>query len=542
MNIVELALPTINKFASAYLSEEESLHRFFTYNPFSANSFEDRKNALKDRTYLREEIADHLLSYNTNYHADEKTLHNIERLRSEESMVVIAGQQAGLLTGPVYTISKIISIIKLAQEQEKKLGVPVLPVFWIAGEDHDYNEINHVNIPADNSVEKISLPMKSAGKKMVSELELDKTKLREWMLKIVNSFGETAFTNDIKALLERSLQSADNIVDFFAELIATLFKGTGLILVNASNPDLRKIEVPFFQRIINNHKSITSEVISAQADLERIGYNQMLEVQENSMNIFFHIQGERELLYWDEESQTACTKDGKTALTWVQLNKKIQSNPHHFSNNVVTRPMMQELLFPTLAFIGGPGEISYWAELKGAFEALDLEMPPVVPRIGLTIVERHIESTVNELGESMEDILTYGLEEKRQAWLRNQELAALESRLDSYQKEYEQVHYKFREVGKDVLPHLESMFEKNWNLIDRQFSYMKRLMERSSYEKHANVMKKYHRAELSLVPNSLPQERVWNIYYYLNQYGTDLVQRICELPLEHNGKHKLIYI
>lgn len=542
MNIVELALPTINKFASAYLSEEESLHRFFTYNPFSANSFEDRKNALKDRTYLREEIADHLLSYNTNYHADEKTLHNIERLRSEESMVVIAGQQAGLLTGPLYTISKIISIIQLAQEQEKKLGVPVLPVFWIAGEDHDYHEINHVNIPADNSVEKISLPMKSAGKKMVSELELDKTKLREWMLKIVNSFGETAFTNDIKAHLERSLQSADNIVDFFAELIATLFKGTGLILVNASDPGLRKIEVPFFQCIINNHKSITSEVISSQADLEKIGYSQMLEVQENSMNIFFHIQGERELLYWDEESQTACTKDGKTALTWGQLKEEIQSNPHHFSNNVVTRPMMQERLFPTLAFIGGPGEISYWAELKGAFEALDLEMPPVVPRIGLTIVERHIESTVNELGESMEDILTYGLEEKRQAWLRNQELAELESRLDYYQKEYEQVHHKFREVGKDVLPHLESVFEKNWNLIDRQFSYMKRLMERSSYEKHANVMKKYHRAELSLVPNSLPQERVWNIYYYLNQYGTDLVQRICELPLEHNGKHKLIYI
>jgi bacillithiol biosynthesis cysteine-adding enzyme BshC len=347
MNIVELALPTINKFASAYLSEEESLQRFFTYNPFSRNSFENRKNALKDRTYLREEIADHLLSYNSNYHADETTLHNIEKLRSEESLVVIGGQQAGLLTGPVYTISKIISIIKLAQEQEKNLGVPVLPVFWIAGEDHDYQEINHVNIPADNSVEKISLPMKSAGKKMVSELELDKTKLREWMLKIVNSYGETAFTNDIKALLERSLQSADNIVDFFADLITTLFKGTGLILVNASDPELRKMEVPFFQRIIKNHSGISSEVISAQTDLEKIGYSQMLDVQEDSMNIFFHIQGERELLYWDKESQTACTRDGKTALTWEQLKEEIQSNPQHFSNNVVTRPMMQEMLFPT---------------------------------------------------------------------------------------------------------------------------------------------------------------------------------------------------
>lgn len=497
---------------------------------------------MAQQTFLRDDLADHLLSFNARYHADEKTLHNIERFRSEESLVVIGGQQAGLLTGPVYTISKIISIIKLAQEQENRLGVPVLPVFWIAGEDHDYHEINHVNIPRGNSIEKISLPMKEAGKNMVSDLELDKTKLREWMHKIVNSFGETAYTNDIKALLERSLQSADNLVDFFAELITTLFKGTGLILVNASDSNLRNIEVPFFQRILTSHKSITSEVIAAQVDLEKVGYSNMLDVQENSMNIFFHKHGERELLFWNEESQRACTKDGKIEFTWEQLMEEMKTNPHHFSNNVVTRPLMQEFLFPALAFIGGPGEISYWAELKGAFEALGLEMPPVVPRIGLTIVERHIESTVKELGENIEDILTNGLEEKRKAWLRKQELEELESRLESYQKEYEEVHERFRKVGKDVLPHLESVFEKNWTLIDRQFSFMKRLMERSSFEKHETVMKKYLRAELSLIPNSLPQERVWNIYYYLNEYGLDLVQRICELPLEHNGKHKLIYI
>lgn len=542
MNVVELALPTINKFASAYLSEEESLNRFFTYNPFSATSFENRKNALEHPTYLREEIADHLLSYNARYHADEKTLHNIERLRSEDSLVVIGGQQAGLLTGPVYTISKIISIIKLAEDQEKKLGVPVLPVFWIAGEDHDYHEINHVNIPGNNSVEKISFPMKSAGKKMVSELELDKTKLREWIRKIVNSYGETAFTNDIKALLDRSLESADSIVGFFAELVTSLFKGTGLILVNASDPGLRKIEVPSFQRIITNHKNITSRVISSQYELDKLGYSKMLDVQEDSMNIFYSLHGERELLFWNEDSQRACTKDGKTELTMEQLMEEIKSNPHHFSNNVVTRPLMQEMMFPTLAFIGGPGEISYWAELKGAFEAVDLEMPPVVPRIGLTILERHIESTVKALGESMEDILTNGLEEKRKAWLRNKELAELENRIGSYQKEYEQIHKKFRELGEDVLPHLESVFEKNWTLIDRQFSFMKRLMERSSYEKHETVMKKYHRVALSLFPDSQPQERVWNIYYYLNEYGMDLVQRICQLPLEHNGKHKLISI
>ncbi|WP_226681144.1 bacillithiol biosynthesis cysteine-adding enzyme BshC [Sutcliffiella horikoshii] len=540
MNVVELTLPTINKFSSAYLSQKESILPFFTYNPFSVDTYSQRNELLKNRSFRRRELVAHLQEFNQRYHADAQTLHSIEKLNDRQSVVVISGQQAGLMTGPIYTISKIISTIKLAQEQELKLGIPVVPIFWIAGEDHDFQEINHVNLPKDNEIQKHVFQMKEAGKKMVSELQYDKEKLRAWLLEIINSYGESPYTKELTLELEHAMEVSTTFVDMFASLITKLFKGTGLVLVNAADPSLRKLETPYLQQILMEHGQIRNGMLHSQKELEEQGFKPMLEIDSESMNIFFHENGERELLCWDEAKQIAYIKGSGRQFTLEQLNKLIEEQPENFSNNVVTRPLMQEFLFPTLAFIGGPGEISYWAELGRCFRSVDLEMPPVVPRISLTLLERHIDRTLVELDEDISDVVENGLEEKRKAWLYKQELESLEETLMKYHEQYAKVHDQFREVGNSTLPHHRKTFEKNWDLIDKQFTYIHRLIERSAYEKHENMMSKYERAELAVLPKGMPQERVWNIYYFLNKYGLDFVQRLCELPLEHNGKHKII--
>lgn len=540
MNVVELTLPTINKFSSAYLSQKESILPFFTYNPFSVNTYSQRNEHLKNKSFRRRELAAHLHEFNQRYDADEQTLHSIEKLNDSQSVVVISGQQAGLMTGPIYTISKIISTIKLAQEQELKLGIPVVPIFWIAGEDHDFQEINHVNLPKDNEIQKHVFQMREAGKKMVSELQYDKEKLHAWLLEIINSYGESPYTKELTQELEHAIEASSTFVDMFASLITKLFKGTGLVLLNAAEPSLRKLETPYLQQILMEHGQIRNGMLLSQKELEEQGFKPMLEIDSESMNIFFHENGERELLCWDEAKQIAYIKDSGRQFTLEQLNKLIEEQPENFSNNVVTRPLMQEFLFPTLAFIGGPGEISYWAELGRCFRSVELEMPPVVPRISLTLLERHIDRTLIELDEDISDVVENGLEEKRKAWLYKQELESLEETLMKYHEQYAKVHDQFREVGNSTLPHHRKTFEKNWNLIDKQFTYIYRLIERSAYEKHENMMNKYERAELAVLPKGMPQERVWNIYYFLNKYGLDFVQRLCELPMEHNGKHKII--
>ena len=540
MDVLDLSLPPIYPIATDYTNEKKELLQFFSYNPFSPNVYRERYEELINKQFNnRMALSTYLYSWNTQYNPRPETLRNIERLKDERAVVVIGGQQAGLLTGPFYTISKIISIIQLAKEQEESLNVPVIPVFWIAGEDHDFQEINHLFVSDKKVIKKISFKDKAAGKRMVSELSLNKDELSKWVREIFSYYNETEYTNELLSIVESAIEQSNTYVDFFAYLISALFGKEGLVLINAADPELRQLEKEHFHLLFQNHQSITNEVLHAQEKLSALFYKPMLEVQENSTNIFFHINGERNLLYWNNEENTYFTLSGKE-FNKQELTDQLEHSPIDFSNNVVTRPLMQDLLFPTLAFIAGPGEIAYWGELKGAFSSLSLNMPPVVPRLQFSIVERNVLSTMKELEVGLEDALENGVEKKQKAILYELELKEMESELLQFHERYKQLHEELGQLGSKYSPNLQSNFQENWLYIDKQFTYLTRLMERSAYDKHENLMKKYDRVQKALRPNNTPQERTWNVFYYLNNYGLDFLHQICSIPLKHDGMHKVL--
>lgn len=142
MEIKEISVP-LQGVVADYMKDSKEIQAYFDY-PLTEDGFRQRLHDLRDKQYFRQDLVAHLLQYNTNLHAGDHTLRNIQALADENTYVVVGGQQAGLLTGPLYTVHKIISILQLAKEKEATLGVRVVPVFWIAGEDHDIDEINHV--------------------------------------------------------------------------------------------------------------------------------------------------------------------------------------------------------------------------------------------------------------------------------------------------------------------------------------------------------------------------------------------------------------
>ncbi|WP_096154735.1 MULTISPECIES: bacillithiol biosynthesis cysteine-adding enzyme BshC [Bacillus] len=540
MDVLDLSLPPIYPFASDYMKEKKELLDFFSYNPFSPNVYRERFEELLNRQYNnRMELSTYLHKWNSKYNASLETLRNVERLNDEQSVVVIGGQQAGLLTGPFYTISKIISIIQLAKEQEESLQVPVIPVFWIAGEDHDFQEINHLFVSDHHKIRKASFKDKTAGKKMISELSINKDELNNWVREIFAYYQETEHTNDLLKMVERAVEQSNTYVDFFAYLITALFANEGLVLLNAADPELRELEKKHFHLLLENHQNITNEVLHVQEKLFALSYKPMLEVQGDSTNLFFHDNGERNLLYWNDEDRNFFTADGKI-FEEQELKGLLEQSSALFSNNVVTRPLMQDLLFPTLAFIAGPGEVAYWGELKGAFSSLALTMPPVVPRLHFTILERSVHSTLNELEVSLQEALEHGVKEKQKAILNELELKEMENQLQEFYSKYKLLHKELGEFGSNFTPNLQSSFHKNWAYIDKQFNYMTRLMEKSAYEKHENLMKKYERVQNALRPNGTPQERTWNVFYFLNIYGLDFLNAICSLTLKHDGMHKVL--
>jgi bacillithiol biosynthesis cysteine-adding enzyme BshC len=544
MEIVNLSLPATNRFASNYLKQTAEIQPFFHYRFDQLSDDLERLAELKYRSFPRKEIAQHIECFMEHFPSSPSIKHSIEKLKQDNSVVVIGGQQAGILTGPLYTLHKVISIIKLAEEKERLLNVPVVPVFWIAGEDHDYQEVNHVYIPVEKKADKWIFPQKVLQKKMVSDIRLNKEIADTWIHHIIETFGETEHTNKLLSFVKKQLEKSTTFVDFFVNIIMELFKDYGLLIIDSGNEQLRKLEKEIFTNQIEHHDSITSLLLEQQKQIREQGFPNAIEANERLANLFYYDQrlNERILLEFDPQKELFVGKNGSIALSKADLVEIAANDPAKLSNNVVTRPLTQEWLFPTLAFIAGPGEISYWAELKLVFEHFGLKLPPIVPRLNITLLDRSIETDMAELNLELQNVLSRGTDEERSQFLqsiRDQEVAELFTTIkEELQTHYKRVEQKTAQLDRGLLP----LVSKNENNLLKQIAFMEAKLEESVKFQHHIILNKYARIDLALRPDGAPQERVWNIFYYLNQYGLSCVNDLMELNFAFDGNHKVIKI
>ncbi|MBM7701765.1 bacillithiol biosynthesis cysteine-adding enzyme BshC [Metabacillus iocasae] len=539
MEITDVSFTSTNQLTNDYINGLDKSLAFFHYNIHEKSVYQKRAQYLKAQSYPREELIEYLGEFNKKHEASSETLANIERLQDPNSVVVIGGQQAGLLTGPLYTIHKIISIVLFARQQEQALGIPVLPVFWIAGEDHDFAEINHVYAVEKGKVHKKAVKNKQLTREMVSTMQIDHTVCEKWIEDIFQSFNETEHSNSVRNLVMNTLADADTYVDFFARLTTKLFTHTGLILMDAASPEVRRIESSFFVNLIEQNAKLSAAVVSQQEVIKK-SYNPLIEVTEQTAHLFYSQDGERVLLERDVKTNTFTSKQGDTILTQEELLSIARNHPERLSNNVVTRPIMQEYLFPTLSFIAGPGEIAYWAELKSAFELFNFKMPPVVPRLSYVLVERTIESYMRELNVSIEEAVNGEVGLKKEEWLTNEVRNPYEEYFNQAKEEFEQVHQKLRKNVLQEDPYFEELLLKNRGIIQKQFEIAQKIVESKQLVKNEAILKKYNAIELAIRPAEAPQERIWNICYYLNQFGVQFVSDLLRAEVEFNHKLKVV--
>lgn len=544
MEILNLSLPATNRFASNYLEQSADIQPFFHYRYNDVEEDKKRMDELSSRIFPRKEVAAHIESFMERFPTSEAVKKSIEKLRQDESVVVIGGQQAGILTGPLYSIHKVISIIKLAEQKERQLGVPVVPVFWIAGEDHDFQEVNHVFVPVNQKIDKWTYPEKVLQKKMVSDIDLNKNACLSWVQNIIENFGETEHSNSLLQFAEDQVTKSQNFVDFFANIIMELFKDYGLLIVDSGNKDFRLIQKEFLAKQLDNHETITFSVLEQQKQIGNKGYPITIDISDQAANLFFYDQkqNERILLEYNRESNRFVGKSGAASFSKEELMELVSKKPEQLSNNVVTRPLMQEWLFPTIAFIAGPGEISYWAELKLAFEHFHIKMPPIVPRLNITFLDRSVETDIFDLKLNITDVITRGTGQEKESFLstiKDMELEEMfsKAKLDLIQQ-YKLIEAKTEELDRGLLP----MLKKNEAYLLKEINFMQSKLEDSVKFRHKVILNKYARVDLALRPDGFPQERVWNIFYYLNEYGLTFIKDIMVEAFEFDGRHKVIKI
>jgi bacillithiol synthase len=544
MEILNLSLPATNRFASNYLEQSTEIEPFFHYRYNELTDDAKRVSELSNRSFPRVEVAEHIESFMKQFPSSEAVIESINKLKTNNSLVVIGGQQAGILTGPLYSIHKVISIIKLAEQKEEQLGVPVVPVFWIAGEDHDFQEVNHVFVPVNRKVDKWTYPERVVNKKMVSDIHLNKEGCLSWVNNLIENFGETEHTNTLLEFAKEQISISTTFVDFFANIIMELFKDYGLLIVDSGNKEFRLLQKEFLKSQILHHEEITNKLLEQQREIGIKGFPITIDASEENANLFYYDQkmSERILLEYDRGNDRFVGKNGTLAFTREQLVVLAEENPANLSNNVVTRPLMQEWLFPTVAFIAGPGEISYWAELKLVFEHFDMKMPPIVPRLNITILDRSVETDVAELHLNLEEVLSVGTDKGRQQFLeaiKDKEVESLFSiTKDQLVKQYRQIEAKTAQLDRGLLP----LFKKNEGYLLKEIDFLEKKLDEAVRLKHDNMIKKYARVDLALRPDGFPQERVWNVFYYLNQYGLNFINDLMTGRFEFDGRHKVMKI
>ncbi|RKQ37390.1 bacillithiol biosynthesis cysteine-adding enzyme BshC [Oceanobacillus halophilus] len=538
MRIDPIRISNQNKLVSDYRQMKDNVMEFFDYSPFS--SFEQRVNDLKRRNFDRIGLTEVLHKINKEWSAPKSTLQSIERLKDTDSVVVVAGQQAGLLTGPMYTINKIISILQLAKQRESKQQIPVVPVFWIAGEDHDFDEINHIYLPEESRMRKYKVKQQGAGKSSVSHIGMDKEEVTIWLNQLFTQLEEAAYTNELYTSIMACLEQSRSYTDFFARLIFQLFPDEGLVLMDSAHPLVRELEKSYFVQLIEKQSLISSEVNKTLEKLKAYGYSVPLDVDENSANLFYHRDNERVLLMRNSENNWV-GKQNEVVLSTKELIRIAENKPELLSNNVVTRPLMQELLFPTLAFVGGPGEISYWSALKPVFESFNIKMPPVLPRLSFTYIDRKVEKVLERFDLSIEPVVNHGLENYKHEWLKSKSEPPIQDLADQLKKAIETAHAPIRDLAQEIRSDIGELAEKNLDYLYKDVEFIEGRIIKAVEEKYKRELRELDYIQLTLRPDGF-QERTWNPLPFINKYGLDFIKATTNYECSFSEEHYLVYL
>ncbi|MFC5712249.1 bacillithiol biosynthesis cysteine-adding enzyme BshC [Thalassorhabdus alkalitolerans] len=540
MKIEEQNLPSSSLFVQKYRNRDPFVSSLFDYH-YKDEDMKQRFMELTKRSFDRKALHTHLVNYQQTFTHNELALEQIDKLKDHRSVFVVGGQQAGILTGPFYTISKAVTLVLEAREQEEKLGIPVIPLFWIAGEDHDWHEVNHIFLPGMKGPRKHTYKGSYNPGQPVSEQRLNDEAFVTWMEEAVKSYRETPFTRKITGTITKLASRSSSMTHFFGELMQWLFKEEGLVLLDANHIEMRKLEREIFKKIVEENAELSSRLMKRISLYNTRGYDSPVKAQSDSAHFFYHTKFGRELLF-RKGSGLFEGKKGQVQFTKEDIIQKIHHSPGKLSSNVATRPLVQEAVLPVLSFVAGPGEIKYWGLLQPLFHHLGYHMPPVLPRMHFSVVDRKGARILKEENLDPWKVIQHGTGKKREEVKKNAiEVDGISMAEEAVMK-IKEIHAPLQEALSKVNPSHTSYGEKNYHIIVNE---VKKLGEKITDLQEKKVQTSLHRLdfiEQTLFPAANPQERVWSIYPVLNEYGESFIRDICQSGITRNKNHKLIYL
>ncbi|PYS50358.1 MAG: bacillithiol biosynthesis cysteine-adding enzyme BshC [Acidobacteria bacterium] len=525
-----------------YLRDPTALRRFYpSAVRFHHELAERAPEVLSAYGTDRRELCDALEEMNRGWGATKETLANIERLREKDCVAIVSGQQAGLFTGPLYTIYKALSAVKLAGCLLQR-GTPAVPVFWIATEDHDFAEVAAVEfIGCDCRLASISVSaeMHKEGAP-VGSVVLDDS-IAETIKRLLEVLPTTEFTPEVERLLRETWGSGRKYGEAFARMITKLIGCYGLILLDPLDAKLKKLAAPLYAEAARHAPEIASNLVARSSELEAAGYHAQVATSENAFPLFLHTEdGTRHAVARTKDGRYKM-KDARREYSVEELAEMAAREPERFSPNVTLRAVVQDYLLPTVAYFGGAAEIAYFAQTAEVYRVLNRPATPILHRASMTIVERHMWRTLERYGlglsdffEGLDVVLARVVEEHlgaetAQTFKHTEETVNRE--LDSLK---EQLH--------SVDPTLADALETGRRKINYQLEGLRSRFHRAQMSRDRAAHRQLERAVVSLYPDKTLQERHINITSLLARHGSYIISWIYDAINLGSSDHQIVYL
>lgn len=547
-------LPTFNKLFLDYIysadSEREHLLKFFNVDYKSNEDYYriiDNKlqNYNSNRYFDKNQLIDILKRQNVSFGGTEETASNIELLKNENTFAVVTGQQVGLYTGNMYTILKTITAIKLAKEFNHRFSeFRFIPIFWLESDDHDFDEANHIHIiDRKNEVIRIGFETEIPEEETltrkntypVGRIKFD-TFINDLNEKLKTTLLHTDFTDKLIGNVKECYKENNDFKHAFAEMMNQLFKDSGLIFLDPDDAEIKKLLIPVFEKELNTSPRLCEGIINTSAELEK-DYD--VQVKPKVINLFF-LHNEQRYLLEPRDNERYALKNSKRRFTKEELMGILFETPENFSGNVVLRPICQDYLLPTIAYVGGPSEISYYAQFKSAYEHYDIPMPVIFPRASVSIIENKIKKFLT----NFEINFTTVFHHKKLLSKVVEKLSEIkiDDGITKATDEFNKIFYELKTLTSKIDKTLVNVLDKTKEKLLDNMEQFRGKITNAQISKSETSTAQIDKVMNNLYPHKNLQERHINICYFLNKYDETFMQKLFdEIDINCTG-HQVIEI
>jgi len=524
-----------NKLFFDYVNSYDKVKSFYQADFREEGSWQDIIGRITSRKRYYNELAGVLRRQNSNLKTSSMAMENIDSMASNSAFAVVTGQQVGAFTGPLYTIYKALTAIDLSRKLSRKFGVKFIPVFWMESNDHDLAEANHINI-LDQESNLLRLEYISKGYVPGSSMKdvLIDDGFREFSRKLMDRFPDTEFKPDVFHLIDSSYQNSgsENLTQGFGQMMSKLLGEFGLVLLDPSDPDLKKLMKPIFEKNIHNPLEPMAIVNCAGEKLKKAGYESQIEKSLDSTGLFLEKDKIRHKLFYRNGFFIMDEKAEK--LNHSEIMEILNSEPWRFSPNVAIRPIIQDYLLPTAAYVAGPGEICYFAQLRELYHFFDVNMPVIYPRASITIVENKIQRIIDKNNLSIGD-LSENYEKVFSRISKNTAAAKLGEILETSKSEIDQTFHKLTVKLNEFDPNMRNFVESTRKKIDYQINILGERAYKIQRDRDDILKDQIKRSCMNIFPEGKPQERVFNIIQYFVLYGLNFIDDLMSVIIGGNG-------